>query len=73
MKLFNESLAADTSCFTSYSYKIYLTTSQRQILVALNLAVMVLNLLANSAVLIVLLMSRLCQNIIHAVVLSKPI
>ena len=62
MKLFNETLAADTSCFTSYSYKIYLTTSQRQILVALNLAVMVLNLLANSAVLIVLLMSRLCQN-----------
>ena len=62
MKLFNETLAADTSCFTSYGYKIYLTTSQRQILVALNLAVMVLNLLANSAVLIVLLMSRLCQN-----------
>lgn len=31
MKLFNETLAANTSCFTSYGYKIYLTTSQRQI------------------------------------------
>ena len=62
MKLVNGTLASNMSCFTSYSYKIYLTTSQRQILVLLDLAVMILNLSANSAVLIVLLMSRLCQN-----------
>ena len=58
----NGTLASDMLCFTSYSYKIYLTASQRQILVVFDIVVMALNLLTNSVVLIVLLMSRLCQN-----------
>ena len=58
----NGTLALDMSCFTSYSHKIYLTATQRQILVVFDIVVMALNLLANSFALIVLLMSRPCQN-----------
>ena len=57
----NGTLASDMSCITSYIHKIYLTATQRQILVVFDIAVMALNLLANSVVLIVLL----CQEFVR--------
>lgn len=47
---------------TSYSNKIYLVDHQRYILIALDVTLMILNLLANSAVLIVLFASKFYQN-----------
>ena len=49
-------------CLTSYSHKIYLTGLQRHTLVVLDILVMILNIVANSAVVIVLLMSRFREN-----------
>ena len=51
-----------TTCLTPYSNKIYLFNNQRYILIVLDVTLMILNLLANSAVLIVLFVSKFCQN-----------
>lgn len=59
---FNNATLVKEICLTSYSHKIYLTGLQRQTLVVLDVSVMILNIVANSAVVIVLLMSRFRKN-----------
>ena len=58
----NITLATKITCQNTFSNKIYLTDYQRFIIIALNVLLMILNLLANSAVLIILILSHFCQN-----------
>ena len=51
-----------TTCLMSYSNNIYLVNNQRYILTAVNVTLMILNLQANSAVLIVLFASKFRHN-----------
>lgn len=54
-----ETFITKATCSTSYNNKVYLVDYQRYVLVAL-VALMILNLFANSAVLIVLSVSKFC-------------
>ena len=62
MESSNDNFSTEITCLTSYSYKIHLTPSQRHALLVLDIAVMVLNLVTNSAVLMALFMSKPYKN-----------
>lgn len=61
----NETLVTKAMWLTSYDSKVYLVDYQRHFVVALDLALMILNLFANSVVLIVLSASKFCQNTLY--------
>ena len=73
MESSNDNFSTEITCLTSYSYKIHLTPSQRHALLVLDIAVMVLNLVTNSAVLMALFMSKPYKNIIYAIILFECI
>ena len=58
----NETLVTKAMWLTSYDSKVYLVDYQRYFVVALYLALMILNLFSNSVVLIVLSASTFCLN-----------
>ena len=58
----NITLATKITCQSTFSNKIYLTDYQRFVIIALNVLLMILNLLANIAVLVILFLSKFCQN-----------
>ena len=58
----NITLVTKITCQNTFSNKVYLTDYQRFVIIALNILLMIFNLLANSAVLIILILSKFCQN-----------
>ena len=58
----NETFVTKATCSTSYNSKVYLVDHQRYVLMAFDLALMILNLFTNIAVLIVLSVPKFCQN-----------
>ena len=58
----NTTLNETTTCLSTYSGRVYMTDYQRYILVAFDVIVMLLNVVANSGVIIVLLMTKFLRN-----------
>ena len=58
----NATLNETATCLSTYSGRVYMTDYQRYILVTFDVIVMILNVVANSGVIIVLLMTKFIRN-----------
>ena len=58
----NTTLSETSECLTTYSGKVFITEDQRYFLVAFDLLVLILNVIANSGVIIALVMAKFMRN-----------